>query len=396
MRRTLLVICGLGLSLAPFTPSHAGTPVAPPVLRYPDGDFLAEVRRQFATWDRDGDGALSAVEVELAIANPAVQGRAAAAAAALRGAVGGRNNTPRTLTLDALAALTRRAVPAEEEGGEFSVEPPELEQRFAAGLKRIENAPRRLFGDGAPRLEGFRQGRLGSCYALAPLAALINRDPAQAAALFHPSDDGSITVRFGNGRTVQVMPPTDGEIALASTSGGDGYWSVVYEKAVGLLRAPEAGTPDRPTPLSIASRGGSAGTMLSIITGREIERFSCRPFLGAPPPKADDERLTPLRRLLVATLHNGRLATAGTLRNPANPPRFRGVHAYAVLAYDEKADVVTVRDPHAHDYTPDGAPGIAHGYPTKAGIVRIPLVEMVTFFSGFAFETERESRASAD
>lgn len=390
MRRFFRVFRGLGFGLASSLVVSAGTPVAPPPAQSgPDGDFLAEVRRHFAAWDRDGDGALSAAEVELAIADPGVRGPAAAAAAALRGTVGGRNGTPRTLSLEAVAGLTRRAVPAEEEGGEISVEPPEVEQRFASGLNRIARAPDRLFASGAPQLAGFRQGRLGSCYALAPLAALIHRDPAQAAHLFALQEDGTVLVRFGDGRTVRVTRPSDGEIALASTSGDAGYWNIVFEKAVGIVRAPEAGEPDRPTPLSVASRGGSAGTMLSLITGREIERFSCRPFLGLPPPAATDPRLTSLRRLLVDTFQARRLATAGTLRYPANPPKFRGVHAYAVLGYDEVADVVTVRDPHAHDYTPDGQPGLVHGYPTRAGLVRIPLAEMVTFFSGFAFETGR-------
>src|SRR5262245_34167752 len=48
------------------------------------GEFLAQVKANFSQWDLDGDGSLSPNEIELAVNNPKVTGKAAAAAASLR------------------------------------------------------------------------------------------------------------------------------------------------------------------------------------------------------------------------------------------------------------------------------------------------------------------------
>src|SRR5437870_5556516 len=48
------------------------------------GEFLEQVGANFSQWDLDRDGSLSANEIELAVSNPKVTGKAAAAAASLR------------------------------------------------------------------------------------------------------------------------------------------------------------------------------------------------------------------------------------------------------------------------------------------------------------------------
>src|SRR4051812_37214128 len=73
----MMQVAVLVLFLAPIGSAQPG----------PRTDFVEQVRLNFRAWDMDGDGRLSPTEIELAVANPNVKGRAAAAVAALRRAV---------------------------------------------------------------------------------------------------------------------------------------------------------------------------------------------------------------------------------------------------------------------------------------------------------------------
>ena len=76
--------------------------------------------------------------------------------------------------------------------------------------------------------------------------------------------------------------------------------------------------------------------------------------------------------------------TCGTTE--VTTPGLTPKHAYAVLAYDEATDQVTLWNPHGQAFTPKGPAGLANGYPTKDGVFRLPVEEWVVQFSGFAYE----------
>lgn len=347
----------------------------------------------FARWDADGDGALDGAEMDRAIASPDTRGGEAAAAVALRRIA--RRATPgedKRFTRDSilgLSALPRIDSAANDEGNPEADAPDsraDIDRYHAAAMRKINQSPRGLFV-GEPRLAGFRQGRLGTCFSLAPLAALMNADPERAARIFHAAPDGSsFTVVFGLGYSVTVTPLTDGEIALGADTGGNGFWAALYEKAVGELRR---GASDAP-PHAIATRGGSAGAMVVALTGRSIRRFSCKPWL--PGSKFDDqeraEKLNELRELLRAGAAGKKLMTAGTSGKTLKVPSLSRNHAYAVLGYDAATDLVTFRDPHGQDFEPAGQAGLKHGYPVARGIFRVPASDAVRIMSGFAFETD--------
>jgi len=154
---------------------------------------------------------------------------------------------------------------------------------------------------------------------------------------------------------------------------------------------------DGATPLSVVSKGGSAGTMLSVLTGKEIKRYTCKPwFEDSTATKAEkDKQLADMRAAFKAATANHRLMTGGTSGKTRKVPSLSRGHAYALLAYDAKTDTVTIRDPHGQDFNPKGSPGIENGYPVKSGIFKAPLTEAVQFMAGFAVAQDTPAKTKA-
>ena len=253
------------------------------------------------------------------------------------------------------------------------------------GMKRITNASNRtLFPKGLPELETIRQGKLGNCFCLAPLGALVHRDPSKAAAIYAVQSDGTYQIRLGK-KTVAVAPPTDAEIALGAANEGGGIWVNLYEKAVGAARNEDRPAEQRVDSPYDAERGGSAGTMLAYITGHEIVRFSFK-FAKEAATTADDfkAKLTDLRRQLTDAVQQRRLMTCGTIK--PTTPGLTPNHAYAVLGYEAAGDCVRLWNPHGENFEPKGAAGPDSGYSTTNGVFQIPLEQFVRQFSGMAFE----------
>lgn len=348
--------------------------------------FLTEVDTHFKAWDTDHDGSLSVVEIENSVASPQFKGPAAAAIASLRRIVHSPDHKLPPLTQETLHKLVPR--PKDSKGL------PELEDMFEEALQKIEAGKTHLVDLSRISLDSLEQGKLGDCFCLAPMGAMLHRDPQEVARLFTPDDAGFVNVTLGGSRTFRVPLPTDAERALMATTDGSGVWVNCYEKAVGQMKR-KADDADHPTELSVVTRGGSAGTMLSILTGHQIERASCGPFRAKDTTdKQKQELLQEIRRQMTTTQAAGRLICGGTLKGKTaeghKPPGVRAPHAYAILGYDNKADTVTLWDPHGDDYTPKaGPPGIQNGYPRSQGRVTVPLTELVQWFGGFSFETDR-------
>ncbi|WP_395738789.1 hypothetical protein [Prosthecobacter sp.] len=346
--------------------------------------FLSEVKTHFSAWDADHDGVLSTAEIERGVASPQFKGPAGAAIASLRRAVRTSEYKLPPLTLENIQKLTPK--PQEQK------DTPDFDGMFESALRKIEASPPKLLELSKLNLESLEQGKLGDCFCLAPLGAMLGRRPVEVAKMFALTGDGQVTVTLGGGRALTVPFPTDAERALMATTDGSGTWANCYEKAVGKMRM-KRDDAEHPTELSVVTRGGSAGTMLSILTGHEIERASCSPFRD---PKATDEAkrklLGEIRRQMMTTQEAGRLICGGTLRGKTadghKPPGVRGPHAYAVLHFDAKSDVVTLWDPHGDDFKPGAEPaGLTNGYVRTQGRMDVPLTELVQWFGGFSFET---------
>jgi hypothetical protein len=257
---------------------------------------------------------------------------------------------------------------------------------YADGLGRINRATsRELFATGLPQLTTIHQGKLGNCFCLAPLGAMVHRDPKQVAAMFALQEDGGYLVTLGK-HQVRVAPLTDAELALTASNERDGVWINLYEKAVGEALNREKPEAQRSgSPIDVLGKGGSAGTMLAFITGHPILRFSCK-FATDPAvtPAEREAKLKELRERLTAAAKGRRLITCGTLKTTT--PGLTPNHAYAVLGYDAQADALQVWNPHGGQFSPKGPAGPAHGYTRADGVFTVPLAEFVQLFSGLAFE----------
>ena len=189
--------------------------------------FFEQVAQEFKHWDKDTNSVLSTNELDLAVADAQVAGKNAAAVAALKRALRSTRYQLPPLTLENIHTLATNS-PATNR--------PNLGRMFTEGLRQITNAPlRNLFGSGLPRLETIHQGKLGNCFTLAPLGAMVHRDPQQVVRMFTALDDGAYRVTLGK-QTVVVSPPTDAELAMTASNEQGGIWVNLYEKAVGQAR----------------------------------------------------------------------------------------------------------------------------------------------------------------
>lgn len=382
MKRFLpLTICALNAGIV-----LAETPTPRPA---PKDAFLAQVAAHFAVWDADQNGTLSNAEIDTQVVNPKITGEEAAAVGALKRAARGSRTMPAIadLTVDRIKTLVADA----PQKGQ-----PNLPVMFEFGVKRITSTNRTLFGEGEgqqPRLDTIRQGKLGNCFCLAPLGALVQGRPAVVAAMFKPQPDGSYDVQLGQ-QSVRVQPPTDAELAFIASNESAGLWVNLYEKAVGQTRnelKPEA--ERSASAVEALARGGSAGTMLAFITGHEITRFTCKWAKDAKiKPEESEAKLAELRASLTKAVRESRLMTCGT--TTVTTPGLTPNHAYAVLSYDEATDCLKLWNPHGGAFKPKGPAGLTNGYPMSNGVFEISTADFVKQFSGMAFEELPELPAS--
>lgn len=325
--------------------------------------FMDVVAKNFSTWDTNQDQTLSREELDAAIQDPANKGPAAAALAVLKRAGGSR-----PLTLEKL----RQANESDQKG---------LAEFFEQFLKRINGGTNRdLYASGVPQLSTIHQGRMGNCFCLGPLGAMLNRDPQDIARLFSIQPDGRVLVRFAGG-PVSVAPPTDAELALTAGNSHDGVWINLYEKAMGQARNERLPANKRFTlAIDAIAEGGSPEPILSYLTGHKVGGFSIR-FGDNPDAPA---RMSRLRQQLVDAVQHKRLMTCSTEKTTT--PGLVPHHAYALLDYDSHSDTVKLWNPHGDNFTPNGPAGLTNGFPTTNGIFFVPLPEMPFQFAHVSIE----------
>ena len=375
--RVCLFVFTLALVHAADDKPLATTP-STPLAETPTTAFIAQVSDHFKNWDLDGNGQLSVNELDAIAVNPKITGKEAAAIASLKRASNSTKVPVPVMTLDNIVKLSKTPPPA--------LEGPNFPRMYSEGLTKITKANRTVFVAGVPQLAGIHQGRLGDCFCLAPLGAMLHRDPQQVVGMFHVLPDNMCEVKLGK-QTVTISMPTDAELAMSSSNKQDGVWVNLYEKALGVARNDAKPEKERVgVPIDALAHGGSAGTVLAQITGHDIVRFSCKPFTDEKTPaETKAMKLQDLRTQLSAALREKRLVTCGTPDIKATPG-MTPHHAYAVMDYDPKADAIQLWNPHGSNFTPKEKPSLAAGYPRKDGIFSMPLADFVQLFSGLAFE----------
>lgn len=371
--------------------------------------FAQVVEAEFASWDADGNGEITADEIDPRIEDPAVKGERAAAAAAIKLTLRSTKIVAPKLTRE---YVTKHAGdPMPRAGGELEnvVEPGKksgysLDARYRGALRKIRAQSRVLFRDPTPDLDKCRQGPLGDCFFVAPVGAFVERDHAAIMRMIVENKEPtgvSYTVTFPGHEALTVSPVTDGEIALTSSTGDEGVWLAVLEKAFGELRgrqksAKAGGGPGEAPEVSTdaIAHGGTMGSAVEALTGHGAERLGLWSKIQKTPDAAG-EVTSAARGAMVGALKAKRLVGAST-RDEKLPPGVSPNHAYAILGFDEASDRVKLWNPHGNTFKPKGAVGIEHGYATKGGIFEVPLDEFVRVFSAMTVETDGPPKAGRE
>lgn len=92
-------------------------------------------------------------------------------------------------------------------------------------------APEDLYGPGGIRPEGVRQGKLGSCYFHAVIAALAQSKPQVLKAMIHSGAEGTFAVRFADGKHETAYPEDLRYTREIGYDLSDGLWVAVLFRA---------------------------------------------------------------------------------------------------------------------------------------------------------------------
>jgi hypothetical protein len=334
----------------------------------------------FARWDSNQDGKLSAEEINALIENSETRGDEAAAVVAIRRnfSKGEDENEAGGLTEAQLLLLA---------------DVPSVRNEFSINRKKIAEANHSLFLPGDPSLLAFQQGQVGDCFLLAVIGALVNRDPQAVRTMIKPLPNNMFEVNFGDGRNIIVSDATDCELLQGAGIGGDhGIWLSILEKAYANLREANRNTqnsstnaPDNEVPRDFL-RGGRPAPAIEHITGHKAASTSLIRLVKNNPQAAAKQ----IHELLIPLTNQRRLATVGTLGKKTKlPPRVTHGHIFAVLAYDSDRRMVRVFNPWGEEFTPTGIPGLANGYVTRHGMFEVPLLQFIQIFKMVTYETDQ-------
>lgn len=405
--------------------------------------FSEIVASRFDDWDTNDDGVVSDTEVDLLCIDPAVKGPEAAAVATIKRIVrsGKVELPPLTKAYLAREPARRGRTPTSENAdradspevevadgntpatpdaprpaprASAAAAPVDFQSRYDQCLKKIQKTDRDLFGSEKPlSIARCKQGPLGNCFFVSVVGGAIDRDPQSIRKMIEPKADGAgYTVTFGNGRKVEVGPLTEAELGISSTTGVDGVWLAVLEKALGTTR--RADSPSRHkmlSPTDAIARGGNTGSSITMLTGHTTERITLKRKARKPELDqsdinqrriagtsaklelaADAEKLAKsVRERVQAALAINRLVAAGTGEEKL-PPGISGKHAYAILGYDQEKDTLRIWNPHNNTRVVRGEPGLKTGYPTKGGVFEMPVGDFVRVFNGVTIETGNKAR----
>lgn len=276
----------------------------------------------FDAIDTNGNGYLSKAELEAALEDPSFEGEAAAAVAALYAGyddVATAHND--RAWFEKLAGISMNDLRVVEDELANGRDVGWVNWRMRNGLEKIEGTIDDVFGPGGPSPDAVRQGSYGDCFFHAALAGLAAQRPEDIENMIHDNEDGTYTVTFPGRDPITIDAPTDAELALGATSGENGQWVAILEKAYRQDRG------------WAADLGGS-DTGIGYLTGNDTQ-------LSAVPLTTNDQLIEDIQ----STLDAEGVVVAGIGRGPFGTDVIPDGHAYTVTAYDPETGLITVRNP---------------------------------------------------
>lgn len=223
-----------------------------------------------------------------------------------------------------------------------------------------------LFGAGGPSITDIKQGKIGDCYFLSTVGALVARDPSAIRSMLRDNLDGTYSARFyDDGKPVWIRVsgelPVDanGKLVYARGVDSDGdekleLWVPILEKAYATF-VDRISTRKGVDGYDHIDNGGHADNVMRDLTGGAAERI-----VGFD---TTDE--------LVAALepaNDGALVTVQTKKSAGDG--WVGRHVYTVIGtYEQNGQVmISLRNPWGKE-EPDDAD---HGVAKNDGIFSVP------------------------
>lgn len=375
-----------------FHASLAALLVAAFVVAQAPSPFAQTALSNFDQWDANHDGVLQPKEVAKAALDPRYHGEDAAALAALHTWLSAAKEipTPNKAWFQSYQPAKRQATEAGADQAavraarkSYEASPDSLQQTYAAAFRRIRNAQTFLFAPEGPGITDIKQGALGDCFFLAPLGAVVHRNPEDVRRLIQPAQGGYL-VQFGDGKAIKIATPTDAEIGMGGATTASGFWVRAAEKAFGSRRIAEGEEGE-----SIArdnNRGGNPARAGTALTGH---RFTGVRLIANYQKEVPDTDLVPildrLHKELPSALTEHRLVLAST-PNKGTPKSITPNHAYAIFGFDPTTDRITLWNPHGDNFLLKGEEGFENGFARANGEFSMPLRDFIRAFSRISFE----------
>jgi hypothetical protein len=356
--------------------------------------FDAVATQMFPKWDMNHDGKFAAKEIDIWMESRQVHGAHAAALATVRVRM---RSTPKETRPNFSITLEELLIP---EGTGPIVKPADTatgakEHRFSYRkkynelLKELEGYSPRLFAGDGPNFTVLKQGAIGDCFFFSVTGAIAAGDPKRIVSMIEPHPKGGFSVHLGV-HTIQIREPTEAEAAINNSAStlSDGHWIIVLEEAVGKALDLTSKTKEVLEMTDYLAFGGNTGKVMEIYTGDKVDH------IGMRDPSHAKERMATIRHEVPLALSHKRIVAA-TMSAPQPPqkktPGLGYGHAYGVIAYDAKADKVTIWNPWGNTFTPKGPDGLEHGYTTEHGIFHVPLAEFYHHFSSTLIESNKKA-----
>ncbi|MEI8290233.1 MAG: C2 family cysteine protease [Verrucomicrobiota bacterium] len=326
--------------------------------------FVEVVKQYFSKWDKDDDGKLTPHEISLAVGNPKFQDESAAAIATIR-IFAHKDNQAREIKLADLLQPSK-----------------ELLHGYNASLERLHGASRELFAQKRPSIDAIKQKHMGDCYFVSVVGSMVYRNPSTIKNMIKEKEKGWL-VEFKNGEKVIVDRVTDADIIICAYAGDNGLWLAILEKA---YRNDAKGTQqgDQRDRYDRIDHGGQAASVIEKLDGQKASRINLSKRRGT-------EFADTIRKDIKLALHENRLVNAGTGKK-VTTPHIVPTHAYAVLGFNSKTDLVRVWNPWGNNFTPEGSDGLRNGYTTKDGQFDIPMEDFLEIYQGLTIETRVPNR----
>lgn len=258
----------------------------------------------------------------------------------------------------------------------------------------------------------IQQGHLNDCYFLSALATLAKHRPQEIIKMISDHGDGSYSVKFPGAKSVvRVSAPVEawaGQGYDKNNQPNGSRWVAVLEKAFveyvmqadsGTLKTSAESAAD--TLLCLASPLGWLGkqavtqALAQVLPepknprsyfrwgGFQTQAFSLLSNKGSD---TDILAVTPqatLRSKLAQHLAQGAMITASTAGAGSKAHYLGKDHVYSVLAYDERAGTLTLRNPHGAGSDPIG---LSHADKIDDGVFKLSLSEFYAYFNLIAYE----------